>query len=48
MKQLVVTCALLLTMLIIYLTVIQAPDGVKDQLEQSNSHLTNYVRGIDA
>ena len=48
MKQLIITCALLLTMLIIYLSVIQAPDGVKDQIDQSNSQLTNYVRGIDA
>jgi|GEM_PF-6034772 len=48
MKQLVVTCALLLTMLIIYLSVTQAQDGVKDQLDKSNSHMTNYVKGIDA
>ncbi|MCR8657060.1 hypothetical protein [Paenibacillus endoradicis] len=48
MKQLVVTCALLITMLLIYLAVIQAEDGVKDQIDKSNSHLTNYVKGIDA
>ncbi|URN92575.1 MAG: hypothetical protein NAG76_11750 [Candidatus Pristimantibacillus lignocellulolyticus] len=48
MKELIVTCALLLTMVIIYLSVIQAQDGVKDQIDMSNSHLTNYVKGIDA
>ena len=48
MKQIVVTCALLLTMLIIYLTVIQDESGVKEQIDQSDTKLTNYVRGIDA
>lgn len=48
MQQLVVTCALLLTMLLIYLTVIQVPGRVKERLDQSNSQMTNYVRGIDA
>ncbi|HIW33630.1 MAG TPA: hypothetical protein IAA29_12680 [Candidatus Paenibacillus intestinavium] len=48
MKQIVVTCALLLTMLVIYLTVIQDANGVKEQLDQSDTQLTNYVRGIDA
>lgn len=48
MKELVAACALLLTMLIIYLSVIQSSGGVKEHIQQSNSHVTDYVRGIDS
>lgn len=48
MRQLLITSVLLLTILLLYRSVIEGERGLKGQLEHSKQHTSKYIRGIDS
>lgn len=48
MQQLLIACALLLCMLVIYLHVAGGEQGLSQQQKKAHDAATKYVRGIDS